>query len=207
MEQIVYDGKMKIARTKYGLFVRGKPEEFSDIEAKEILKLADFHKASFSARYMGKGRPRSIRVGSKIYVCPVGKWTKLPLSIMYKIRSSKEFEVAGDKVIPLEPKKIEKPREIAKRPVHKPKKKKIKSIKPAPVAKIEREEFPQEIPQEEKKPIAVTTIDKLGLTKLSEIALKKAGIKDIWDANKLSDAELLNIKGVGPSTLRKIRGG
>ena len=191
MQAVIYLGSLKIAKTKYGQFVRGKRVDLDPVIAREVLKIPGFEEPTFPARYLGKALSRSLRVqGGDIIVCSRGIWKALPVAIKYKIVNDTDFEVgpSGSSAKFL----------IAKQQRETEARKRIERIRhraaPAPAAPARPPEVKFEAP---------ASIESLNLPARIVRTLKAADIQTIADLPK--GRKLLEVKGVGTSSVRIIR--
>jgi len=193
MQSVVYLGSLRIAKTKYGQFVRGKRVDLPDVVAREVLKIAGFEEPTFPARYLGKAPSRSLRVqGGDIVVCSRGIWKALPVAIKYKIVNDTDFEVgppgsSAKFLIANQQRKLdaEKLAKVRHRPVS----------APAIVARPE--------PKPEVRFEAPVSIDSLSLPARVVSNLKAADIRTVADLPR--GRKLLEVKGIGASSARIIR--
>jgi len=63
---------------------------------------------------------------------------------------------------------------------------------------------PEVAPTQVEEP-EILSFDDLGLAPNAKKAFESAGVRDLHEALALSDDELLSIKGIGPSTVEKLR--
>jgi len=194
MQSVIYLGSLKIAKTRYGQFVRGKRADLADVIAKEVLKIPGFEEPTFPARYLGKAPSRSLRVqGGDIVVCSRGIWTALPVAIKYKIVNDTDFEVgpAGSSAKFL----------IAKQQRETEARKRIERIKhkpvPAPIVTVKPEVKP------EVRFEAPVTIESLNLPTRIVSSLAAADIRIVADLP--TGKKLLGVKGIGTPSAKIIR--
>jgi len=94
MQSVIYDGELRIARTKWGQFIRGRRQEKEELVVRELLKIPGFHIAMVVARYKGPHALRALRISGKIYECHQLIWVELPECVKYKLRADHDFELA-----------------------------------------------------------------------------------------------------------------
>jgi len=202
-QEVMYVGNLKVARIKYGQFVRGKRVDLDILIAREVLKIPGFIIPYFLAKYTGPDSVRKIRVRDEIIDCQRGLWVKLPITIKYKIRGDSHFQVGPegkDKVAAAilgrqateEEKKrrvsVSRPKSTAKKVVTSP-----VVITKATVVETKKEKLSVK-PEH--------SIGYLDLDKRVEKLLQESGI---YYVNQIKSAKkLLEIKGIGPATARKI---
>ncbi|GAI95933.1 unnamed protein product [marine sediment metagenome] len=193
MQAVIYLGPLRIARTKYGQFARGKRADLEDVVAREVLKLPGFEEPTFLGRYIGRVASRSLKVqGAKIIVCPKGIWTALPVTIKYKINADPDFElgpsgVSAKSLITKQKEDIARKIRIAKKMKHRQ--------APAPVAVVK--------PEVKVEPEVPSSIESLNLPARIVSSLKDADIYTVADLPK--GRKLLEIKGIGMPSARIIR--
>lgn len=194
MQAIIYLGPLRIAKTKYGQFARGKRADLPDVVAREVLKLPGFEEPTFPARYIGRVASRSLRVqGGKIIVCPRGIWTALPVTIKYKINADADFELGPSGISAKS--LIRKQREDTARKEREARRVKHKRA-PAPVAAT----ITEKVEEVREKSLDIA---KLGLSKFAVQTLRNEGIRETKDLPGAT--KLLRIKGIGVATVRSIK--
>lgn len=196
MQAVIYLGTLKIAKTKYGQFPRGKRADLPDVVAREVLKIPGFEEPTFPARYLGKAPSRSLQVqGGDIIVCSRGIWKALPVAIKYKIVKDTDFEVgppgSSAKFLIAKQQREADARKRAERAKHRP------ASVPVIVAKPE---VKPEVKFEAPTPV---NIESLNLPARIVSNLKTAGIWTVADLPK--GKKLLEIKGIGASSAKVIR--
>lgn len=203
-QEVMYVGNLKVARIKYGQFVRGKRVDLDILIAREVLKIPGFIIPYFLAKYTGPDSVRKIRVRDEIINCQRGLWVKLPITIKYKIRGDSHFQVGPegkDKVAPAilgrQAAEEEKKRRVSvSRPKPAPQKKVVTS--PVVITETTAVETKKEKPSVKPE----HSIGYLNLDKKVEKLLQESGIHYV---NQIKSAKkLLEIKGIGPATARKI---
>ena len=193
MQSVIYDGDLKIVRTKFGQFVKGRRQDKEDLEARELLKMPGFKIATVVARYKGPHSVRALRISGKIYECKRGAWMEIPECVGYKLRADHDFDLApaGQSAGSLQAKQRridEAKRRAAKSAAH---------VKKTPVAK---EEVKEKVAEE---PVRVQ-LNKTDLPKLVIRALATAGM-EYMDQVPPEEKKLLEIKGIGFKSMKLIR--
>jgi len=188
MQSVIYDGELKIARTKYGQFVRGRRQEKEDLVVRELLKIPGFHIPMVVARYNGPHAMRALRIGGKICECRQGVWMNIPECVGYKLRADRDFELApaGQSAGSLQAKQ---------RRIDEAKRRAAKKVV-VPVVKKEVKEKVESVPTR-------VQLKKTDLPKLVIRALATAGI-EYTDQVPLEEKELLAIKGIGFKSMKVI---
>lgn len=196
MQSVIYDGALKIVRTKYGQFVKGRRQDKEDLVVRELLKMPGFHIATIVTRYNGSHPVRALRISGKIYECKRGVWMELPECVGYKLRADRDFELAppGHSVASLQAKqrRIDEAKRRAAR-VHKPS-----------VAPVSHPAVKEEIKEPVKEEPARIQLKNTNLPKLTIRALATAGI-EYADQVPPEDEKLLKIKGIGFKSMELIK--
>lgn len=205
-QEVMYTGNLKVVRTRYGQFVRGKRVDLDILIAKEVLKLPGFIIPYFLAKYKGPDATRKIRVRDEVINCQRGLWVKLPITMRYKIRGDSHFQVGPegkDKVAPAilgrQAAEEEKKRKVS---VSRPQSvQQTKAISAPPIVVIK----PVEPVVAEKKEVVIKTehlVKDLDLDKRIIELLQESGINNVSQIKSAN--KLLEIKGIGVATARKI---
>jgi len=201
MQSVIYDGDLRIARTKYGQFIRGKRQEKDDLIVKELLKIRGFHIATVVARYKGPHALRALRISGRIYECRQLIWVELPECVKYKLRADHDFELAppGQSVGSLKAKqrRIDEAKRRATRAAGHDKKVAVVVGNPAV-----QEEIKEEI-AEESAPVRV----QLKKTNWPKPIIRVLGIAGIEYTDQVpsEDKKLLAIKGIGFKSMKFIK--
>jgi len=194
MRAVIYSGSLRIAKTKYGQFVRGKRVDLDPVIAREVLKIPGFEETTFPARYLGKAPSRSLRVqGGDIVVCSRGIWTALPVAIKYKIVNDTDFEVgptgSSAKFLIAKQQREADARKRTKRAKHR--------VVPTPAIVVKPEVKPE---VKFETPISIGSLD---LPTRIVSSLKAAGVWTVADLPK--GKKLLEVKGIGMPSAKLIR--
>ncbi len=217
MRAVIYLGSLKIVKTRYGQFTRGKRTDLEDVVAREVLKIPGFEEPTFPARYLGKTMSRSLQVQGKqagrrdIIVCPKGIWKALPVAIKYKINKDPDFEIgsAGSSakfLIAKQEREIEAKKRVERTKHRRPVTPLVEvKPKPEPEVKFDRPTFTESLREEkeEEEKKAPVSIESLDLSPWIVSSLKAAGIQTVADLPK--GKKLLEVKGIGVSSALIIR--
>lgn len=188
MQSVIYDGDLRIARTKYGQFIKGQRQEKDDLIVRELLKIPGFHVATVVARYKGPHASRALRISGKILECRRGTWMAIPECVGYKLRADHDFELAprGQSVGSLQAKQ-RRIDEAKRRTAHE---------KKAPVS---HPAVKEEVEEPTKIELKDTTWPKPAIRALTIAGFKYA------DEVPVGEKELLKIKGIGFKSMKAIR--
>lgn len=194
MQSVIYDGELRIVRTKWGQFIKGRREEKNELVVRELLKIPGFHIATVVARYKGPHGARALRISGSIYECRRGIWIELPECVKYKLRADHDFEIAppGQSVGSLKAKQRrvdEAKRRAAQIAAH--------------AKKVAVKEEVKEPVREESAPVRVQ-LKKTDWPKPIVRALGIAGMEYV-DQVPSEDKKLLAIKGIGFKSMQFIK--
>lgn len=199
MQSVIYDGDLRIARTKYGQFIRGRRQEKDDLIVKELLKIRGFHIATIVVRYKGPHALRALRISGRIYECRRGIWEELPECVKYKLRADHDFEIAppGQSVGSLKAKQRridEAKRRAARAATH------AKEVAPIVSPPVSEEEVKEKV---EEKSARV----ELKNTDWPKPIVKALAIAEIEYVDQVpsEDKKLLAIKGIGFKSMKFIK--
>jgi len=201
MQSVIYDGDLRIARTKWGQFIRGRRQEKDDLVVKELLKIRGFHIATIVARYKGPHALRALRISGRIYECHQGIWVELPECVKYKLRADHDFELAapGQSIGSLKAKqrRIDEAKRRADRAVTRAKKVAVIVGHPAIQEEVK-------VPVEEESAPVRVQLKNTDWPKPMIRALTTAGL-EYTDQLPSEEKKLLAIKGIGFKSMQFIR--
>lgn len=197
MQSVIYDGDLRIARTKYGHFIKGQRQEKDDLIVRELLKIPGFHVATVVARYKGPHGSRALRISGKILECRRGVWMAIPECVGYKLRADHDFEIApaGHSVGSLQAKQ----RRIDEA------KRRVAHVKKA-VAPVSHPAVKEKIKEPVEKPSTPMRVQLKNTDWPKPIirALTTAGIEYV-DQIPSEEKNLLAIKGIGFKSMESIK--
>lgn len=201
MQSVIYDGELRIVRTKWGQFIKGRRQEKEDLVVRELLKIPGFHIATIVARYRGPNGARALRISGRIYECRRDVWIELPECVAYKLRHDHAFEIAppGQSVGSLKAK--QRRTDEAKRRATRVAAHAKKGV--VPVGHPAVKEGIKEKVEEKPAPIRVQ-LKKTNWPKPLIRALTTAGIEYV-DQVPSEDKKLLEIKGIGFKSMKFIK--
>ena len=195
MQSVIYDGDLRIARTKYGQFIKGQRQEKDDLIVRELLKIPGFHVATVVARYKGPHASRALRISGKILECRRGTWMAIPECVGYKLRADHDFELAprGQSVGSLQAKQ-RRIDEAERRAAH---------AKKAPVSHpAVKEEIKEPV---EKPSTPARVLLKNANWPVSIVRALGATGMEYVDQVPVGEKELLEIKGIGFKSMKLIK--